>query len=106
MACEPGLDGVGERRLQLDPKCLARLRSRRPQPDAPALLVVVADEGALDRRDARPDQSNGALSLLFTGAAFSENEPGAVSVLSKEVACERRGDASGEEAPSFVTRRR
>ena len=49
---ELGLERIGERRVQLHPQRLPRLRRRRAQADAPARLVVVAHERQIDRGDA------------------------------------------------------
>jgi hypothetical protein len=47
-----GLDRLGQRRIQLDPKRPPGLGGGRPKPDAAARLVVVTDLGQVDRGNA------------------------------------------------------
>lgn len=65
---ELGFERLGDQRVELDPERLPRLRRRGAKPDSATSLVVVTDEGAVDRRDARPPTNRGTAAAARASA--------------------------------------
>ena len=69
------LERLGEHGWQLDPERLAASSSSRPQPHPAARLVVVADEGHVDRADTRARTSRARAARAGASTAGAGRRP-------------------------------